>query len=190
MRFLPQRHGGKMFAGGIGPEQSADLETASGQTRVVRRKGLHRAWPLVLLDTFVRIDPRDHRFRLRTKAWRLDAKMGKPGIDSQSSFATDFSPTSHGFDVVTPQVKNHYRPCSRPIERVVEVLARIPTGFHLSAQGCAERTTLGHPFQGNSQSHRGCITVNSRMDTTLSGLIPYLNRGPNVAPKHPGATLG
>ncbi len=37
----------------------------------------------------------------------------------------------------------------------IGVLARIPTGFPLSAQGCEARTTLGHPFQNRFQPHRG-----------------------------------
>ena len=53
-----------MFVGGIGAEQSADLEAASGQTRVVRRPGLYRSWLVALLGFFRRFDSGNYRIRL------------------------------------------------------------------------------------------------------------------------------
>lgn len=52
MRFVPQGHGGKMFVGGIGAEQSADFETSPRQKRILRRQGLHRSWLIALLGLF------------------------------------------------------------------------------------------------------------------------------------------
>ena len=60
--------------------------------------------------------------------------------------------------------------------------SRTPTAFHLSAQGGAPRATLGIVAKNSTNPERVSSSGTAHtMDSTLSGLAPFLNSGPRVA---------
>lgn len=86
MRFLPQGYGGKMFIGAVSAEQSDDLETTFGQTRVVCRKGLHHFGRVVVLGAAGWFDPSHCRILLSSPIWKSAEEIEYSGIGTLVAF--------------------------------------------------------------------------------------------------------